>query len=121
MSDHSTDPAEERTDWAKERTRMAKERTFASQVRTALSFIGFGLGIAKLVPDIHPVWVQKLLGLGLIAGGALTSLFAFKTVHEVTSKLRSEGIKEPRWFVLTATGVLLVTAILALVVVGLDL
>lgn len=121
MSDQSPDPAQERTDWAKERTRMAKERTFASQVRTALSFIGFGLGVAKLLPEIHPVWVQKLLGLGLIAGGVLTSLFAFKTISGVTSKLRSEGIKEPRWFVLSATAMLLVTAILALVVVGLDL
>ena len=47
------------------------------------------------------------------------ALLGFRTTHDVITKLREEGVKEPRWHV-TITGLLLlVTAILALLVVGL--
>ena len=105
---------------AKERTRLAKERTFAASVRTALSFIGFGIAVAKLLPDLHPAWVTRTVGILLIAGGGITALLGSRTAHEAITKLREEGVEEPRWFVTTTTLLLLVTAILALLIVGLS-
>lgn len=120
MSDPAGNVAETTTDWARERTRLAKERTFAALVRTALSFIGFGIAIAKLIPDLHPAWVVRTIGILLIAGGGVAAYLGSRSVHDVITKLREEGVKEPRWFVTATTLLLLVTAILALLVVGLD-
>ena len=82
MIDKATEMAKERTDWAQERTRLAKERTFAALVRTALSFIGFGIAVAKLLPDFHPVWVAQTIGILLIVGGGATALVGFRTTHD---------------------------------------
>ncbi len=119
MNDQATSVGDKRTDWALERTRLAKERTFAAGIRTALSFIGFGIAVAKLLPDFHPAWVTQTIGILLIVGGGATALVGFRTTHDVITKLHEEGVKEPRWFVTTATLLLLVTTILALLVVGL--
>ena len=108
------------TDWARERTRLAKERTFAALVRTVLAFVGFGIAIAKLLPDLHPAWVVRTVGILLIAGGGVTAYLGSRSIHDVITKLREEGVKEPRWFVTITTLLLVVTAILALLVVGLD-
>ena len=116
MSDQASSMAEATTDWARERTRLAKERTFAALIRTALSFIGFGIAIAKLLPDLHPAWVVRTVGILLIAGGGVTAYLGSRSIHDVVTKLREEGVKEPRWFVTTTTVLLLVTAILALLV-----
>ena len=107
------------TDWARERTRLAKDRTFASLIRTVLAFIGFGIAIAKLLPDLHPAWVVRTVGILLIAGGGLSAYVGSRSVHDVITKLREEGVNEPRWIVTATTSLLLVTAILALLVVGL--
>ena len=119
MNDQATSVAQSSTDWAKERTRLAKERTFAAVVRTALSFIGFGIAVAKLLPDLHPAWLSQTLGVLLIVGGGFIALLGFRTTHEVIAKLREEGVKEPRWFVASTKLLLLVTAIMALLIVGL--
>ena len=119
MNDQETNMAQKSTDWAQERTRLAKERTFAAVVRTALSLIGFGIAVAKLLPDLHPAWLAPTLGILLIVGGGFIALLGFRSTHDVITKLREEGVKEPRWHV-TITGLfLLTTAILALLVVGL--
>ena len=117
-NDAVTNPAVVRTDWARERTRLAKERTLAAVVRTALSFIGFGIAVAKLLPDLQPAWLTQTLGILLIVGGGVIALFGFRTTHEVITKLHEEGVKEPRWVVTTTMSILLVTAIMALLVVG---
>ncbi len=108
---------DKRTDWAHERTRLAKERTFAALIRTVLSFIGFGIAVAKLLPDVQPAWVAPALGSLLIMGGAGLALLGFGTVHDVTTKLHEEGIKEPRWLVTGTVLLLLVTATVGLLVV----
>ena len=119
MNDQATNMAQKSAGWAQERTRLAKERTFAAVVRTALSLIGFGIAVAKLLPDLHPAWLAPTLGILLIVGGGFIALLGFRTTHDVITKLREKGVKEPRWHV-TITGLLLlVTAILALLVVGL--
>lgn len=120
MNEQATTLAEERTDWAQERTRLAKERTFAALVRTALSFIGFGIAVAKLLPNLEPAWVGTAVGIALILGGGVTAAAGLRMVHEVIGKLREEGVEEPRWLVTTTALLLLVTTVLGLLVVGLD-
>jgi len=56
----------------------------------------------------------------LIAGGGLAAYVGSRSVHDVIAKLREEGVKEPHWFVTATTLLLLVTAILAQLVVGLE-
>ena len=119
MSDQSTSADQMSSDMALERTRLAKERTFAAVIRTALSFVGFGIGVAKLLPDLHPTWLVRTLGVLLIVGGGYLSVFGFRTVHDVVTKLRENGVKEPRWIINMTSLLLLVTAILALLMVGL--
>jgi len=119
MNDQASSMKGTTTDWARERTRLAKERTFAALVRTVLSFIGFGIAITQLLPDLHPAWVVRTAGILLIAGGGLAAYVGSRSVHDVITKLREEGVKEPRWFVTATTLLLLVTALLALLVVGL--
>jgi uncharacterized membrane protein YidH (DUF202 family) len=99
---------------------LAKERTFAALIRTSLSFIGFGIAIVKLLPDLEPPWVGKTVGIALILGGVLTAAAGFRMVHQIVGKLREEGIKEQRWLLTAAALLLVVTAVLGLVVVGLD-
>ena len=105
-------------DLAQERTRLAKDRTFAAIIRTVLSFIGFGIGIVKLFPDLDPPWVAQTLGILLILGGGLLSLSGFRTVHDVITKLRAQGLEEPRWIITMTTLLLLITAIMGLLVVA---
>ena len=119
MNDQATNMAQKSADWAQERTRLAKERTFAAVVRTALSLIGFGIAVAKLLPDLHPAWLAQTLGILLIVGGGFIVLLGFRTTHDVITKLHEEGVKESRWYVTITKLLLLVTAMLALLVVGL--
>lgn len=83
-------------------------------VRTALSFIGFGIAVAKLLPDLHPAWLVQALGILLILGGGFISLLGFRATDSVITKLHAEGVKEPRWPVTMASLLLLVTAIVGL-------
>ena len=119
MNDQATNDQRTSTDWARERTRLAKERTFAAVVRTVLSFIGFGIAVAKLLPDLQPAWLAQALGVMLILGGGLIALLGFRTTHEVMAKLHEEGVKESRWFVTGTKMLLLLTAIVALLIVAL--
>ena len=119
MNDQATSTAQTSTDWARERTRLAKERTFAAVIRTALSFFGFGIAVAKLLPDLQPAWLAQTLGVLLITGGGFITLLGFRTTHDVVAKLHEEGVKESRWFVTGIKLLLLVTATIALLIVAL--
>jgi hypothetical protein len=55
----------------------------------------------------------------LIVGGGFTVLVGFRTTLDVITKLKKEGVEEPRWFVTSTMFLLLVTAIVALLIVGL--
>ena len=79
-------------------------------VRTSLSFIGFGILIAKLLPDLQIAWLAPTLGSLLIAAGAGLALVGFRSTHDVITKLHEEGVKEPRWLVTGTMLLLLVTA-----------
>jgi putative membrane protein len=72
------------TELAKERNRAAQERTLMAWIRTALSLIGFGFGIDRIVSAIHqslgdavnPVRLSRILGLSFVALGTLAMLVA---------------------------------------------
>ena len=119
MNDQAITAEQSSTDWALERTRLAKERTFAAVIRTTLSFIGFGIAVAKLLQDLQPAWVVQALSILLIVGGGLIALVGFRSTHRIITKLHEEGVEEPRWIVAMTSLLLLVTATLALLVVGL--
>ena len=63
------------------------------------------------------VWTVGIL---LIAGGGFALYLGSRSVHDAVTKLHEEGVKEQRWFVAATTLLLPVTAVLALLVVGLD-
>ncbi|MEO1067539.1 MAG: DUF202 domain-containing protein [Cyanobacteria bacterium J06638_6] len=72
------------TELAKERNRAAEERTLMAWIRTALSLIGFGFGIDRIVATIdqalggavNPVRLSRILGMSFVALGTLALLFA---------------------------------------------
>jgi putative membrane protein len=119
MNDKTTGTPETRTDLAWQSLRLAKERTFAAVVRTALALIGFGIAVAKLLPNLQPAWVAQTIGILLVVGGAITALMGFRVTLNVIETMHEAGINEPRWFVILVTLILLVTATLALLIVGL--
>lgn len=72
------------TELAKERNRAAEERTLMAWIRTALSLIGFGFGIERIVTvieqslggTVNPVRLSRILGLSFIALGTFAMLYA---------------------------------------------
>lgn len=72
------------TELAKERNRAAAERTLMAWIRTALSLIGFGFGIDRIVAAIYqelgdavnPVRLTRILGLSFVALGTVAMLIA---------------------------------------------
>jgi putative membrane protein len=72
------------TELAKERNRAAEERTLMAWIRTALSLIGFGFGIDRIVAAIYqslgeavnPIRLSRILGLSFVALGTFAMLYA---------------------------------------------
>jgi putative membrane protein len=72
------------TELAKERNRAAEERTLMAWIRTALSLIGFGFGIDRIVAAIdrslggavNPIRLTRILGLAFVALGTFAMLYA---------------------------------------------
>ncbi|MGB3138193.1 MAG: DUF202 domain-containing protein [Nodosilinea sp.] len=86
MSNADTNPQAPNfgTELAKERNRAAEERTLMAWIRTALSLIGFGFGIDRIVAAIDqslggtvsPAWLTRILGLSFVALGTFALLYA---------------------------------------------
>jgi putative membrane protein len=56
----------------------ANERTFLAWNRTALALIATGVAATQLLPDLHVADGRRLLGLPMIALGALVALTSFR-------------------------------------------
>jgi putative membrane protein len=56
----------------------ANERTFLAWNRTALALIATGVAAIQLLPDLHVQGARRILGLPLIALGALVALESFR-------------------------------------------
>ena len=56
----------------------ANERTFLAWNRTALALIATGVAATQLLPRFHVTWGRRLLGLPLIALGAVVAVESFR-------------------------------------------
>jgi putative membrane protein len=56
----------------------ANERTFLAWNRTALALIATGVAATQLLPDLHVDGGRRILGLPLIALGALVAVTSFR-------------------------------------------
>jgi putative membrane protein len=70
----------------------ANERTFLAWNRTALALIATGVAATQLLPNLHVDGGRRILGLPLIALGALVALTSF---HHWKSNQRSMRRGEP--------------------------
>ena len=99
---------------------LANERTFLAWNRTALALVVAGLGIVQLLPPFPRVpWGRHVLGIPLIALGAIVSVTAYLEWRRTqTAMRRSEPIPQsllPRILVATITGVAALSAVVLLV------
>jgi putative membrane protein len=99
---------------------LANERTFLAWNRTALALVVAGLGIVGLLPPFPGVpWGRHVLGVPLIALGAVVSVTAYREWRRNQSALRrDEPIPQsvlPRILVGTITGVAALSAVVLLV------
>ena len=56
----------------------ANERTFLAWNRTALALIATGVAATQLLPEFHVEYGRKILGIPLIALGALVAVTSFR-------------------------------------------
>jgi putative membrane protein len=59
----------------------ANERTFLAWNRTALALIATGVAATQLLPAFHVSWGRRLLGLPLIALGAVVAVESLRQFH----------------------------------------
>ena len=57
---------------------LANERTFLAWNRTALALIATGVAATQLLPKLEVAWGRRLLGLPLIALGAIVAAESFR-------------------------------------------
>ncbi len=87
---------------AKERNRAAAERTLMAWIRTALSLIGFGFGVDRLVAAVQSSRLAgsdridvsvRLLSIGFIAIGNLALVMAVLQHQQVLKRLRRNDFR----------------------------
>jgi putative membrane protein len=90
----------------------ANERTFLAWNRTALALIATGVAATQLLPKLQVEWGRRLLGLPLIALGALVAAESFRQWRANERAMR-RGDPLPRsWMPLVLTiGIVVIGAI----------
>jgi putative membrane protein len=97
----------------------ANERTFLAWNRTALALIATGVAATQLLPRLHVAWGRRLLGLPLIALGALVAAESFRH-WKANQRAMRRGEALPRsWMPLVLAAGILVVGLLAAVVAAL--
>jgi putative membrane protein len=74
---------------------LANERTFLAWNRTALALIAGGLAVTQLLPETAVPGLRRVLGVLLIALGAVLSFFSYRHWDDVERALRT-GAALPR-------------------------
>ena len=102
---------------------LANERTFLAWNRTALALVVAGLGIVQLLPPFPGVpWGRRVLGIPLIALGAVVSVTAYREWRRNQAALRhGQPLPRsvlPRILAATITAVALTSAAVVLVSVN---
>jgi putative membrane protein len=120
---HREIPAERRA-----QEHLANERTFLAWVRTTIALISLGFVLARVGPWLHGGGMNTRglaksvlpIGFGLIASGALLTVFAAWRYDTVNREIEAGFVKTDRalvWFVAIAVGVLS-TALIVYMLVG---
>ena len=92
----------------------ANERTFLAWNRTALALIATGVAATQLLPEFHIHGGRQVLGIPLIALGALVALTSFQQwkANERAMRMRRPLPKSPMALVLSiGIGVIAVIAV----------
>jgi putative membrane protein len=85
----ATEPkAEQRLD---ARFTFANERTFLAWNRTALALIATGVAATQLLPKLQVAWGRRVLGLPLIALGAIVAAESFRHWRANERAMRTGG------------------------------
>ena len=94
----------------------ANERTFLAWNRTALALIATGVAATQLLPKLQVAWGRRLLGLPLIALGALVAAESFRHWRANERAMRrGEPLPRSAMPVVLATGIVAV-GIIAVVI-----
>jgi putative membrane protein len=118
MSDdpQGQDPAQD--DEPDVRFTYANERTFLAWNRTALALIATGVAATQLLPEFHVAGGRQILGIPLIALGALVAITSFQQwrANEKAMRRRQPLPKSPMALVLSiGIGVVAVIAVVLVV------
>ena len=118
LADERTELARKRTDDAASRTVLANERTFSAWLRTALSGIGLGLAVPRLLSDARTVGIAAALGLILIVLGVAAGVLAAYRYHNVSQDLEAAGHElTPRWITAAIVAGITLVGVLAVILV----
>ena len=98
----------------------ANERTFLAWNRTALALIATGVAATQLLPKLQVEWGRRILGLPLIALGAIVAAESLRQWHANERAMRrGDPLPRSRMPVVLTVGIVVVGAIaVALAAVG---
>jgi putative membrane protein len=98
---------------------LAAERTVLSWIRTSLGLIAAGMAILHVLPSFSSSGVRDVIGIGLVALGALASVIGGLRWRQTTEALRRGGPMPgpfPVWLLIGILVVLSVTVLGATIV-----
>jgi putative membrane protein len=114
MTDATTNDPERDPDEIEPDVRFtyANERTFLAWNRTALALIATGVAATQLLPKFHVVYGRRLLGLPLIALGAVMAVASYRYWRRnETAMRRSEPLPRSPMPLVLALGIGVVAVI----------
>jgi putative membrane protein len=92
----------------------ANERTFLAWNRTALALIATGVAATQLLPKLQVEWGRRLLGLPLIALGALVAAESLRQWHANQRAMRrGEPLPRSRMPLILTVGIVAIGALAA--------
>lgn len=98
---------------------LANERTFLSWIRTALGLLAGGVAVAALLDDVGTPWVRVAVGAALLLLAALLPPLAYRRWAATERALRTgESLPEPGLLRLVSGGLVLVTVLVVVLVLG---
>jgi putative membrane protein len=109
LDNGTTAPEEDEPDV---RFTYANERTFLAWNRTALALIATGVAATQLLPKLQVEWGRRLLGLPLIALGAIVAAESLRQWHANQRAMRrGDPLPRSRMPLILTIGIVVVGAI----------
>ncbi|REA60104.1 hypothetical protein DSL64_15620 [Dyadobacter luteus] len=107
---------------------LANERTFLAWIRTSIGIMGFGFVVVKFSlftreisavlakrPQIEPTSYSPVIGVLLVAVGALVTLFSYVRYSNTKKQLEGEHYYHSSILIQTVTCVIFIASILLIV------